>query len=121
MSGELISKNSDFFSDVVNLLNTARANAYKAVNSIMVETYWRIGQRIVGEEQKGNNRAEYGDYLIVNLSKYLTDTFGKGFSEANLWNIRKFYLIFSEFDTQCVTNLSWSNIRTIMRIDRLFL
>ncbi len=83
----------------------------------MVETYWRIGQRIVKEEQKGNNRAEYGDYLIVNLSKYLTDTFGKGFSEANLWNIRKFYLTFPQFSTQCVGNLSWTNIRTIMRID----
>lgn len=69
------------------------------------------------EEQKGKDRAEYGDYLIVNLSKYLTDTFGKGFSEANLWNIRKFYLTFPRFSTHRVENLSWSNIRLIMRID----
>lgn len=49
-------------------------------------------------------------------SKYLTDTFGKGFSEANLKNMRQFYLTFPEFDTQCVANLSWTNIRTIIRI-----
>ena len=66
------------------LLNAARAKAYTRVNSIMVETYWEIGQRIVVEEQSGKSRAEYGSKLIENLSKYLTDTFGKGFSEANL-------------------------------------
>lgn len=51
------------------------------------------------------------------MSKYLTDTFGKGFSEANLKNMRQFYLTYPEFDTQCVANLSWTNIRTIIRID----
>ena len=49
----------------------------------MVETYWKIGQRIVEEEQGGATRAEYGTKLIENLSRYLTDTFGKGLSEAN--------------------------------------
>ena len=58
-----------------------------------------------------------GSKLIENLSKYLTDTFGKGFSEANLKNMRQFYLTYPEFDTQCVANLSWTNIRTIIRID----
>ena len=71
-------------------------------------------------QQQGKNRAEYGEHLIENLSRYLTDTFGKGFSEANLQNIRKFYLTFPQFPTHCVGNsnhLSWTNIRTIMRID----
>jgi predicted nuclease of restriction endonuclease-like (RecB) superfamily len=58
-----------------------------------------------------------GAKLIENLSKYLTDTFGKGFSEANLKNMRQFYLTYPEFDTQCVANLSWTNIRTIIRLD----
>ncbi|UKI41007.1 MAG: PDDEXK nuclease domain-containing protein [Candidatus Melainabacteria bacterium] len=89
---------------------------YHVVNSIMVETYWKIGHRIVEEEQAGKSRAEYGTKLIENLSKYLTDTFGKGFSEANLKNMRQFYLAFPKFDTQCVANLSWTNIRTIIRI-----
>lgn len=108
---------SKIYNDIAELLNVARAKAYHTVNSIMVETYWEIGQRIVEEEQGGASRAEYGTKLIENLSKYLTDTFGKGFSEANLKNMRQFYLTYPEFDTQCVANLSWTNIRTIIRID----
>ena len=76
--------------------------------------YWKLGQRIVEEEQLGKSRAEYGSKLIENLSRYLTDTFGKGFSEANLKNMRRFYLIFPKLDTQCVANLSWTNLRTII-------
>ena len=78
----------------------------------MVKTYWQIGKRIVEQEQQGKARAEYGEYLIVNLSRYLTDCFGKGFSVANLWNFKQFYLIFSDFEqfsTQRVENLSWSH------------
>jgi len=107
---------SKIYSDIAELLNVARTKAYTSINSIMVETYWKIGQRIVEEEQDGKARAEYGSKLIENLSKYLTDTFGKGFSEANLKNMRQFYLTYPEFDTQCVANLSWTNIRTIIRI-----
>lgn len=76
-----------------------------------------IGRRIVEEEQNGKTRAEYGEKLIENLSRYLTDTFGKGFSEANIKDMRSFYLTFPEFARQCLTNLSWSNICLILRID----
>ncbi len=110
-------KVSKIYSDIGELLNVARARAYHSVNSIMVETYWKIGQRIVEEEQGGAARAEYGTKLIENLSKYLTDTFGKGFSEANLKNMRQFYVTYPEFDRQCLANVSWSNIARILRID----
>jgi len=53
----------------------------------MVETYWSIDRRIVEQEQQGKERANYGELLLVNLSRYLSDTFGKGFSVANLWNL----------------------------------
>lgn len=110
---------SKIYKDIEKLLKTARAKTYYAVNSLMVETYWKIGERIVEEEQLGKSRAEYGSKLIENLSRYLTDTFGKGFSEANLKNMRKFYLTFPKLDTQCVANLSWTIIRTIIRIDNI--
>ena len=110
---------SKIYKDIEKLLKTARAKTYYAVNSVMVETYWKIGERIVEEEQLGKSRAEYGSKLIENLSRYLTDTFGKGFSEANLKNMRKFYLTFPKLDTQCVANLSWTIIRTIIRIDNI--
>lgn len=113
----MIEEISKFYLEVAELLNIARAKSYQTVNFIMVETYWKIGQRIVEEEQAGNFRAEYGSKLIENLSKYLTDSFGKGFSEANLKNMRQFYILYPEFDRQCLANLSWSNITRILRID----
>ena len=98
---------SKIYSDIAALLHVARAKAYHTVNSIIVETYWKIGQHIVEEEQAGKSRAEYGTKLIENLSKYLTGTFGKGFSEANLQNMRNFYVVYPEFPRQCLGNLSW--------------
>ena len=109
-----------FFSEISELLQAGREIAYHSVNSVMVKTYWQIGKRIVEQEQQGKTRANYGEYLVVNLSKYLTDCFGKGFTEANIRNIRQFYSRFSNFDqftTQCVANLSWTHIRLIMRLD----
>lgn len=117
MTTEISTQNMPFFADIAELLTQARSNAYRTVNSIMVETYWKIGRRIVEEEQNGKTRAEYGERLIENLSRYLTDTFGKGFSEANIKDMRSFYLTFPEFARQCLTNLSWSNICLILRID----
>jgi predicted nuclease of restriction endonuclease-like (RecB) superfamily len=117
---EISTTDNMFFAEISELLQKARSTAYQAVNTIMVNTYWQIGKRIVEQEQHGQNRASYGDYLITNLSRYLSGTLGKGFSEANLWNIRQFYLVFPNFDqfsTQCVENLSWTNIRLIMRLD----
>ena len=72
----------------------------------MIEAYWKIGQRIVEEEQAGKSKAEYGTQLIKNLSKKLGNEFGKGFSVANLKNFRQFYLTFQndEKATHCVAN-----------------
>lgn len=109
-----------FFVDIRDLLHTGRESAYRSVNTVMVKTYWQIGKRIVDQEQQGKERAEYGEQLIVALSRYLTDCFGKGFSVANLWNFKKFYLTFpshEKFSTQCVENLNWSQLRLIMRLD----
>ena len=109
-----------FFADVARMLKEGREKTGAVINFVMVETYWNIGRRVVEQEQKGKERAEYGDSLITHLSRYLTDELGKGFSEANLWNMRQFYQIFpdfSQFSTHCVGNLSWTNIRAIMRLD----
>jgi len=117
---EIVKDEKQFYSEIGELLKQSRNFAYRAVNTVMVKTYWQIGKRIVEQEQYGQNRANYGDYLVTNLSRYLSDTIGKGFSEANLWNIRQFYLAFPDYDqfsTHCVENLTWTNIRLIMRLD----
>ena len=75
-----------------------------------IETYWRIGQRIVEQEQKGKERAEYGTQLIEMLSAELTKTYGKGFSVRNLWLFKQFYLTFNDLEIlhTRVQNLTWS-------------
>lgn len=110
---------STFYQDIQEILTNARQKAYSAINTAMVEAYWHIGKRIVEEEQKGKSRADYGDFLITELSKALTRELGKGFSVANLWNFRQFYSTFSEEEilyTLC-RDLNWSAIRLIMRVD----
>ena len=58
-----------FFEEIRSILQQARQNAYTAVNSAMVEAYWQIGRRIVEEEQKGQERADYGKRLLQRLSE----------------------------------------------------
>jgi hypothetical protein len=111
--------NPAFLNEIREMLRQARQRAYAAVNFVMVETYWRIGKRIVEEEQQGKERADYGTFLIRELSKSLSEEFGKGFSVANLWNFKQFYLAFPE-DQKLYTlrrELTWSHYRLIMRLD----
>ncbi len=115
-----ITDDAHFFKEVSALLSQARSNAYRAVHSAMIETYWQVGRRIVEQEQKGKDRADYGEQLIVQLSRHLGDSFGKGFSVANLWNFKQFYQTypdFAQFSTHCVGNLAWTHVRLIMRLD----
>lgn len=58
----------------------------------MVMTYWEIGRRIIELEQKGSERAHYGDGVISRLAVDLTDRYGRGFSRRNLYKYRDFYL-----------------------------
>lgn len=110
---------TSFYNDIRRILQSARNTAYAAVNTAMVDAYWLVGKRIVEEEQQGENRAKYGQELIKNLSIELNAEFGKGFSVANLKNFRQFYLTFAgdrKSYTLC-SQLSWSHIRLIMRIE----
>jgi hypothetical protein len=77
---------------VVDLLNEARQNSVRVVNSIMTASYWEVGRRIVEFEQGGDERAEYGKELIKRLSTDLTNSLGRGFSRRNIEYMRTFYL-----------------------------
>ncbi|MCF6157692.1 MAG: DUF1016 family protein [wastewater metagenome] len=92
------------------VLEKARSKSFKAVNTIMVRAYWSIGRIIVEQEQKGKIKAEYGEYLLINLAKRLTKDFGKGFDESNLRYIRKFYMVFPIRDA-LRHELSWTHYR----------
>ena len=81
-------------SKIAELLEAARQKTSRAIHSVLVATYWEIGQRIVEQEQAGAERAEYGKKLIERLSKDLTAQFGRGFSQRNVEMMRLFYLLF---------------------------
>ena len=84
----------------------------------MVEAYWKIGRRIVEEEQSGRERAEYGKEILQNLSKELTEEFGKGYSYRTLREIRQFYLMFSDFEKWRTVSakLTWSHFQKVLRV-----
>ena len=127
--------NNIFLDKVSMVVEEARKNVKTAVNIMMVYTYFEIGRMIVEEEQSGSNRAEYGKYIIKNLSNFLTEIYGKGYSVDNLKLMRRFYSIYCE-DTigetvfpqfknlPTTTNgrrlyLSWSHYLKLMRISNV--
>ena len=81
--------------DLRSIVSKARSKAFAAVNYSLVERNWRIGQRIVEQEQNGASRAEYGKHVIEVASVALTEEFGKGFSYTNIANYKRFYLTFN--------------------------
>lgn len=95
----LSSNHSKFYDKVISLLDSARSHVVRTANQAMVITYFEIGRMIVEEEQNGSDRADYRKELIINLSKLLTEKFGKGFSEVNLRQMRNFFTCYS-FDFQ---------------------
>ena len=110
----------DIYEEIRGLLKSARENIVSTINSTMAKTYFLIGKRIVEEEQNGEKRAEYGKKLIKELSKKLTKEFGKGFSERNLEQMRKFYLAYSIPQTVSAEfRLSWSHYLILMRMENL--
>ena len=103
-----IHPNKILFSQVVVLLQNARQQVLRTVNSTMTYTYFEIGRMIVEEEQNGNERAEYGKQILKGLSEDLTKEFGKGFSVDNLQNMRKLFSVYSIYET--VSSISKNEI-----------
>ncbi len=117
---KLVQKSQNtFFTEAEQIVERGKTLAFQSVNTTMITTYWQLGQRIVQEEQNGSARAEYGSNLLHNLSVYLTEKHGKGYSERNLRIFRQFYLEYPEPESiwhTCVPNLSWSHIKLLLRV-----
>ena len=103
-------ESNTFYNKILELLRKARQSVVQTVNQTMVITYFEIGEMIIEEEQGGKKRAEYGKYVLQELSKQLTKEFGKGFSQRNLEQMRQFYLTYSKTQTLSAEfKLSWSH------------
>ena len=135
---------SNLISDLAALIEQGRTAAVRYVNTALVATYWLMGRRIIEYEQKGKERAEYGEALLSKLSKDLRQKFGRGFSPDNLEDMRKFYLTYKSAISETVSRklkitksdtpsrisstqlarqypecfaLTWSHYRLLLRID----
>lgn len=107
--------NQEFYGEIKKILINSRNKVYQTANFAMVEAYWNIGKAII-EEQGGKEKAEYGTGLLQKLSKQMTKDFGRGFTVANLKNMRQFYLKFPNGYT-LRSELSWSHYRLLMRVE----
>ena len=105
----------NIFEQIKGLVINSRNRVYTAVNTEMLDLYWRIG-KIIMDIQQGDERANYGEAVLEKLSSKLTNEFGKGFSIINLRRMRKFYNLF-EIRSSVMTELSWTHYLEIIKID----
>ena len=113
------------YREIRAVLESARAGAYRAVNTAMVQAYWHIGRLIVEHEQGGAKRAAYGEAVLDDLSRRLTADFGKGFTTTNLKYMRSFYVAFpirhalsDESEPMALRpELSWTHYRLLLGVE----
>ncbi|MDR3185059.1 MAG: DUF1016 N-terminal domain-containing protein, partial [Prevotellaceae bacterium] len=92
-----------------------RQSAVIAVNTHLVNTYWKVGQYIVEYEQKGKEKAEYGVKLLERLSKDLLSLHGRGFSLSNIKRMRQFYIMYP-ISAELPHQLSWTHWVELLKI-----
>ncbi|MDP8052216.1 PDDEXK nuclease domain-containing protein [Pasteurella atlantica] len=109
-------ENNDLTQSIAQIIEQVRKQVKQTVNSAMVQCYWDIGRLLVEDEQQGQQRAEYGKYVLQNLSEQLTALYGKGFTVRNLRNMRQFYLAFP-IRHSVSTELSWTHYRRLIRVE----
>lgn len=110
---------------IVQVIEEGKQALAISINETIKATYWKIGRHIVEFEQRGNIRAQYGTALLSSLSKLLRAKVGRGYSHPNLNNMRKFYLMYPNFQTsdksspifQTSEKLTWSHICELVTID----
>jgi predicted nuclease of restriction endonuclease-like (RecB) superfamily len=96
-ASEIVMKIAPQFVDGIRqLITNARITVARGVDLIQVHTNFEIGRRIIEEEQRGDDRAEYGKAIIRTLAERLAGDFGNGFSKSNLEYMRRFYLVYSD-------------------------
>ena len=105
-----------FISDIRTIILSARESAIRSVVTVRVQMYWKLGERIFIEEQKGQDRAEYGAYLLQNVALEIEKEFGSGFSVRQLERARQFYRTYP-IASAVRTQLNWYQYRLLIQID----
>ena len=116
MKKEEVNKNEQFYTEIRQIIETARTNAIRSVDFSRVQMYWLLGKRIFEEEQQGKDRADYGAYLIRNLAEELTPLYGSGFSVRQLEQSRRFYRMYP-IANAVRSQLNWTQYRLLIQIE----
>ena len=113
---EKIDIGKTFYDDVRNIIAESQNAAIRSVDTHRVLMYWRLGERIFLEEQRGEDRAQYGSYLVKNLAKVIEPEYGSGFSVRQLELCRQFYRTYP-IANALRSQLNWYQYRLLIRID----
>jgi len=121
MSDEIVNNSEEaslLYHNVSDLIETTKKKVYHSVNSEIVLLYWNIGKTIKEDIIKGE-RAGYGEKLIEELAKELSDQYGKGYSKRNLFRMIKFYESFMDCEivTTVSAQLTWSHFVELISIE----
>ena len=116
MKKEEPKKDEQFYTEIRQIIETARTNAIRSVDFSRVQMYWLLGKRIFEEEQQGKDRADYGTYLIRNLAEELMPTYGSGFSVRQLEQSRRFYRMYP-IANALRSQLNWTQYRLLIQIE----
>lgn len=116
MKKEEANKDEQFYTEIRQIIETARNNAIRSVDFSRVQMYWLLGKRIFEEEQQGKDRADYGAYLIRNLAEELTPLYGSGFSVRQLEQSRRFYRMYP-IANALRSQLNWTQYRLFIQIE----
>lgn len=115
MGNQLAHNIDNVFQRIREILGNARGKVYHTANIEMLQAYWNIGGEIVEEEQNGKDRADYGAYLIKELSEKLTEEYGKGYTISNLRYMRQFYQTFEKHHA-LRGELTWTHYRILLKV-----
>lgn len=111
----MLENNKKMIDEITELVNEVKYNLKKEINSSIIYVNWNIGRIIVSNENKYNNRLEYGKEVLKGLSNELTKYLGKGYSYTNLKYMRMFYSAYPDYNN--ISNkLSWSHYLELMII-----
>ena len=113
-----VNNSTDIVADIKQIIELARKQVYATINTLMIQSNWLVGRRIVEEEQGGESRAEYGKALLRNLAEELMPIYGNSYSARRLQDYRQFYLYFKDIEIwhSRVPNLTWTHYRELLTV-----
>lgn len=106
---------NELVNDIKSIIETSKNNAVRSVDFCRVQMYWGIGRRIFEDEQKGEERTEYGSYLLTRLASEFEPEYGSGFSKRQLERARQFYKLYPNASA-LRTQLNWSQYKMLISI-----